>query len=92
MLRYWPASGLQVGVGPGRCPVGCSRGGPEASQQLAAAKGKHIDRPKGLEAENLAKVKKALGKGLSVAGTVELTGISLSSVKRYRKYLRAVPA
>ena len=30
-----------------------------ASQQLAAAQGKHIGRPKGLDAENLAKVKKA---------------------------------
>ena len=28
-------------------------------------------------------------KGLSVAETVDLTGISLSSVKRYRKYLTA---
>ena len=60
-----------------------------AGQQLAAAQGKHIGRPKGLDAENLAKVQKAMDKGLSVAETVELTSISLSSVKRYRKYLRA---
>ena len=50
-----------------------------AGQQLAAAQGKHIGRPKGLDAENLAKGKKALDKGLSVAETVNLTGISLSS-------------
>ena len=60
-----------------------------AGQQLAAAQGKHIGRPKGLDAENLVKVQKAMNKGLSVAETVELTGISLSSVKRYRKHLRA---
>ncbi|MGI4820712.1 MAG: helix-turn-helix domain-containing protein [Janthinobacterium lividum] len=48
-----------------------------------------MGRPKGLDAENLSKVKKALAKGLSVTETVELTGISLSSVKRYRKYLQA---
>ena len=59
----------------------------KAGQQLAAAQGKHIGRPKRLDAENLGKVKKALDKGLSVTETVELTGISLSSVKRYRKYL-----
>lgn len=61
----------------------------KAGQQLAAAQGKHIGRPKGLDAENLSKVKKALDKGLSVTETVELTGISLSSVKRYRKHLQA---
>ena len=60
-----------------------------AGQLLAKAKGKHIGRPMGLDPENLAKVKKALEKGLSVAETVELTGISLSSVKRYRKHLQA---
>lgn len=58
-------------------------------QQLAAAQGKRIGRPKGLNAENLSKVKKALYKGLSVTETVELIGISPSSVKRYRKYLQA---
>ena len=61
----------------------------KAGQQLAAAQGKHIGRPKGLDVENLAKVRKALEKGLSVAETVDLTGISLSSVKRYRKHLQA---
>ena len=58
-----------------------------AGQQLAAAQGKHIGRPAGLDAAKLAKVKKALDKGLSVTETVALTGISLSSVKRYRKHL-----
>jgi len=38
-----------------------------ADQQLAAAQSKHIGRPKGLDADNLAKVKKALDKSLSVA-------------------------
>lgn len=61
----------------------------KAVQQLAAAQGKHIGRPKGLGAENLAKVRKALKKGLSVAQTVELTSTSLSSVKRYRNHLQA---
>ena len=50
---------------------------PEKDQgrPAAAAQGKHIGRPKGLDAENLAKVRKALEKGLSVAETVELTSI-----------------
>ena len=56
-----------------------------AGQLLAAVQCKHIGRPKGLDAEYLGKAKKALEKGLSVAETVELTSISLSSVKRYRK-------
>ena len=56
-------------------------------QLLAKAKGKHIGRPAGLDAEKFAKVKKALERGLSVAETVNLTGISMSSVKRYRKQL-----
>jgi DNA invertase Pin-like site-specific DNA recombinase len=64
----------------------------KAGQQLAAAQGKHIGRPKGVDAENLAKVKTALEKGLSVAETVALTGISRSSVKRYRKHLQAFVA
>ena len=58
-----------------------------AGQLLAAAKGKHIGRPKGLNAEKFAKVKKAVERGLSVAETVSLTGISMSSVKRYRKQI-----
>ena len=61
----------------------------KAGQQLAASQGKHIGRPKGADAENLRKVRKALERGLSVAEIVELTNISLSTVKRYRKYLLA---
>ena len=58
-----------------------------AGQLLAKAKGKHIGRPTGLDAEKFAKVKKALERGLSVSETVSLTGISMSSVKWYRKQL-----
>jgi DNA invertase Pin-like site-specific DNA recombinase len=62
-----------------------------AGQLLAAAKGKHIGRPKGINADKFAKVKKAFERGLSVAETVNLTGISLSSVKRYRKQMEKHP-
>ena len=58
-----------------------------AGQLLAKAKGKHLGRPMGLDVEKFAKVKKALERGLSVAETVSLTGISISSVKRYRKQI-----
>ena len=61
----------------------------KAGQQLAA-RGKYIGRPKGLDAENLSKVRKALEKGLSLAETAGLTGVSLSSVKRYCKHLQAM--
>lgn len=61
-----------------------------AGQILAAAKGKHIGRPKGINEEQFGKVKKAMEKGLSVNETVNLTGISISSVKRYRKQLQAM--
>ena len=63
-----------------------------AGQLLAAAKGKHIGRPKGVDAEQLAKVRTAVERGLSVTETVSLTGISLSTVKRYRKQLEKLPA
>ena len=53
------------------------------------AKGKHMGRPPGVNQEKLVKVKKALEKGLSVAEIVNLTGISLSSVKQYRKAIQA---
>ena len=62
-----------------------------AGQLLAAAKGKHIGRPSGVNAERLAKVRTAVERGLSVAETVSLTGISLSTVKRYRKQLERLP-
>ena len=55
-----------------------------AGQLLAKAKGKHIGRPAGLDVEKFSKVKKALERGLSVAETISLTGISISSVKRLR--------
>ncbi len=58
-------------------------------QQLAKAKGKHVGRPAGPNAGNYAKVKTALAKGLSVSEIVKLTGISISSVKRYRKEIIA---
>jgi len=62
-----------------------------AGQLLAAANGKHIGRPSGVNAEQLAKVRTAVERGLSVAETVSLTGISLSTVKRYRKQLERLP-
>ena len=46
---------------------------------------KHLGRPAGRDAGKLAKVAKALEKGLSVAEIVTLTGISRASVKRYRQ-------
>lgn len=63
-----------------------------AGQLLAAAKGKHIGRPKGINNESFLKVKKALERGLSVAETVSLTGISISSVKRYKKQIELIGA
>ena len=63
-----------------------------AGQLLAAAKGKHIGRPSGVNAEQLAKVRTAVERGLSVTETVSLTGISLSTVKRYRKQLEKLSA
>ncbi len=59
-----------------------------AGQLLAKAKGKHIGRPAGLDAEKYAK--KALERGLSVPEAVSLTRISMSSVKRYRKQILKV--
>ncbi|QHT65668.1 recombinase family protein [Rhodocytophaga rosea] len=63
-----------------------------AGQLLAAAKGKHIGRPKGINNENFLKVKKALERGLSVNEIVDLTGISMSSVKRYKKQVESAGA
>lgn len=57
---------------------------------LAKQQGKHLGRPAGRDAEKVAKVAKvakALEKGLSVAEIVTLTGISRASVKRYRQEL-----
>ncbi len=55
---------------------------------MAKAKGKHIGRPSGVNQENYHKVKKALEKDLSVSEIVNLTGISISSVKRYKKEIQ----
>ena len=60
-----------------------------AGQLLAKANGMHIGRFKGPNAENFARVKTALERGLSVTEIVKVTGISLSSVKRYRKTMTA---
>jgi DNA invertase Pin-like site-specific DNA recombinase len=46
-----------------------------------------MGRPKGKNPINLKKIKTAFEKGLSIAETVKLTGISISSVKRYRRAL-----
>ncbi|MPR36697.1 recombinase family protein [Salmonirosea aquatica] len=59
----------------------------KAGQLLAKAKGKHIGRPGGVNEGNFLKVKRGFEKGLSVSEIVSLTGISISSVKRYRKQL-----
>jgi DNA invertase Pin-like site-specific DNA recombinase len=58
-----------------------------AGQRAAKAKGIHIGRPSGVNKESFTKVKKALDKGLSVTEIVNLTSISISSVKRYKKLL-----
>jgi DNA invertase Pin-like site-specific DNA recombinase len=63
-----------------------------AGQVLARERGKHIGRPKGVNEERYRKVKKGLQGGLSVSEIVSLTGISESSVKRYRKRLESVDA
>lgn len=60
-----------------------------AGIELARQQGKHLGRPAGRDAEKVAKVAKALEKGLSVAKIVTLTGISRASVKRYRHESRA---
>ena len=61
-----------------------------AGQLLAKANGKHVGRRAGVNQENYSKVRKAVEKGLSVNEIVNLTGISLSSVKRYRKEMAKI--
>ena len=56
-------------------------------QDHAKERGVHMGRPSGVDQENYLKVKTAFQKKLSVKKTVALTGISLSSVKRYRKLI-----
>jgi DNA invertase Pin-like site-specific DNA recombinase len=58
-----------------------------AGIELTKQQGEHLGRPAGRDAEKLAKVTKALAKGLSVAESVTLTGSSRASVKRYRQEL-----
>lgn len=61
-----------------------------AGQLLAKAKGKHVGRPAGVDSEKYGKVKKLLDRGLSIPEIVEVTGVSLASVKRYRKAIKGV--
>jgi DNA invertase Pin-like site-specific DNA recombinase len=58
-----------------------------AGRELAKAKGKHMGRRPGRDQDKLNKVKKCLDAGMSVQETVETTGVSLTSVKRYRRQL-----
>ena len=53
---------------------------------LAKAQGKHLGRP-GADVENLAKDKNCLAAGMSVHQIVATTGVSETSVKRYRRQL-----
>ncbi|MBO0950701.1 recombinase family protein [Fibrella forsythiae] len=59
----------------------------QAGRALAKAQGKHMGRPAGVDPEKLNKVKTAAQAGLSVGDIVKLTGISESTVKRYRKLI-----
>ena len=52
---------------------------------MAKQQGKHLSRPAGQDAQKVAKVRRALEKGLSVAEIVALTSASRASVKRYRQ-------
>lgn len=60
-----------------------------AGQQLAAANGKHIGRPAGVDQEAFDKVRTASKRGMSAIETAKVTGISLTSVKRYRRILNS---
>ena len=57
--------------------------------ELAKAQGKHLGRPAGVDQAALRKVKAALDAGFSIKKTVEVTGIPITSVKRYRALLRS---
>jgi DNA invertase Pin-like site-specific DNA recombinase len=59
----------------------------QAGIELAKAQGKHMGRPSGVDEEKLKKVKTSLAAGLSVHQIVEVTGISESTVKRYKRSL-----
>jgi DNA invertase Pin-like site-specific DNA recombinase len=62
----------------------------QAGIELAKAQGKHMGRPAGVDEEKLKKVKTSLAAGLSIHQIVEVTGISESTVKRYKRLLIAV--
>ncbi|ARK13206.1 recombinase family protein [Fibrella sp. ES10-3-2-2] len=59
----------------------------QAGRELAKAKGTHMGRPAGVDQAQLNKVRTAMQAGLSVSAIVNLTGISESTVKRYRKMI-----
>jgi DNA invertase Pin-like site-specific DNA recombinase len=61
-------------------------------RRLAAERGQHMGRRPGRDAEAIKKVQKGLEKGMSNSEIVDLTGISLSSVKRYRREIAAAAA
>jgi DNA invertase Pin-like site-specific DNA recombinase len=56
-----------------------------AGIEFAKQQGKHLGRPARRNAEKVAKVAKALERGLSVAESFTLTGSSRANVKRYRQ-------
>ena len=59
----------------------------QAGIELARAQGKHLGRAPGVDQAKLAKVRACLAAGMSVHDTVATTGISETSVKRYRRQL-----
>ncbi|WP_288423974.1 recombinase family protein [uncultured Spirosoma sp.] len=63
-----------------------------AGIKLAKDAGKHMGRPEGVDEEAYEKVEIAHNKGASVKEIVKMTGVSLSSVKRYRKLILAKKA
>lgn len=58
-----------------------------AGTALAKAQGKHLGRRPGVDQTKLAKVKACLEAGMAVHQTVAATGVSETSVKRYRRQL-----
>jgi DNA invertase Pin-like site-specific DNA recombinase len=56
-------------------------------RQLAKEAGKHMGRRPGVDQAQLRKVQQLLANGVAVLKIAEVTGISLSSVKRYRRML-----
>ncbi|OON65489.1 recombinase family protein [Hymenobacter sp. CRA2] len=59
---------------------------------LAKANGTHMGRRPGVDPKQLAKVETALKANMSPSQIVQVTGLSESTVKRYRKLLEALPA